>query len=90
MSDFIRHSIHCHGYRGCDVGFDDDACTCGATLKYCQEEIERLQRLLDEVDATVATTLFDLGLTGVAMRFRESKSPLHQRLSMVLWMIAPR
>ena len=43
MSDFIRHSIHCHGYRGCDVGFDDDECTCGATLKYCQEEIERLR-----------------------------------------------
>lgn len=48
MSDVIRHSIHCHGYRGCDVGFDDDACTCGATLKHCQAEIERLRAELSQ------------------------------------------
>ena len=46
MSDFIRHSIHCHGYRGCDVDFDDDACTCGATLKHCQAEIDRLHTII--------------------------------------------
>ena len=47
MSD-AKHSIHCRGYRGCDVGFDDEDCDCGATMRSLLKEIERLRAELQD------------------------------------------
>ena len=47
MSEII-HSIHCGGYRGVGVPFDDDNCSCGATVKHLRTELaDEKQRFSD-------------------------------------------
>lgn len=51
-------------------------------------EIERLMAARDEVESTVLNSLHHIGWQWLEDRFTESKSPLHQRLSMVIHAMA--
>ena len=53
-------------------------------------EIERLTRERDELIETTTNALHHVGKHVLGERFRGSKSPLHQRLSMVVHALAAR
>jgi len=53
-----------------------------------QVEIERLTQERDELIETTAGALHHVGHDTLEQRFRTSKSPLHQRLSMVVHALA--
>lgn len=52
------------------------------------EEIKRLQELLNETERTVANALHNLKMYSLEERYVGSKSPFHQRISMVIHTIA--
>lgn len=56
MSDVIIHSIHCRGYRGGAVGFDDSDCDCGATIKALTARLAAAEALLREDLAGIGHT----------------------------------
>ena len=55
-----------------------------------QEQIERLTRELELIVETTANKLHHVGHHVLAERFRESKSPLEQRIAMVIHALAAR
>lgn len=61
MSDVIIHSIHCRGYRGGAVGFDDSDCDCGATITALTERLAAANADIDRLNQMLRATGYGQG-----------------------------